>query len=428
MGWNSWISFAGAITESEVKAQAEAMVRHLARFGYEHVVIDAGWYCPPVNTAAQDPNQEPSVSLDEYGRFVPNETRFPSSSGGRGLAPLADYIHGLGLKLGIHVMRGISRAAVAQNLPILGSRQRAADVADKVNICPWWNATWGLNWAQPGAQAYYNSIFTLYAQWKVDFIKIDDMVGVPREQTPAPYYEKDVEGLVAAVQASGRSIVLSLSPGDHARPEFAPHMQRHVEMARVSPDFWDTWGELKRQFTLAPDWTKFIGNGFWPDLDMMPLGRIGLRFDAKSRGPDRETRYTPDEQRLLMTLWAIARSPLIMGGDLTRLTDSTLALLTNEEVLRVNQASRNNRQLFRHEDHVAWIGEPEDGSGKYLAIFNLADNGPTEISISTRDLGIRGPCRIRDLWARRDQGTVTSEIKQRVPAHGAVLLHVRNSK
>jgi hypothetical protein len=351
--------------------------------------------------------------------------------GGAGLRPLADYVHGLGLKFGLHVMRGIPRIATARNLPILGSDQRAGDVADRQSFCPWSTGMWGMDWTQPGAQAYYNSLFALYAQWQVDFVKMDDMVGYATPGKPgqgvgrvplAPYYQHDVAGARAAVNAAGRDMVLSLSPGDYASPEFAPHMKQHVEMARLSADLWDEWPPLKRQLDLCPPWTEHIGNGFWPDIDMLPLGMIGLRHGSQ-RGPDRKTRFTPDEQQLMMTLWAIFRSPLFFGGDLTRLDDPTLALLTHPEVLAVNQHSTGNRQLFRRGEHAGWVADAPSGKEKYLALFNLADASPAEITVGLDELGMRGQVRLRDLWTRQNLPPATT-IRLSVPAHGSRLVKV----
>jgi alpha-galactosidase len=276
---------------------------------------------------------------------------------------------------------------------------------------------------------------------------------VPRAALPAHYHADDIAGAAAAVAASGRDMVLSLSPGDHASVAMAQHMRGHVAMARISPDFWDTWPELARQFDLCPAWAPYVGRGFWPDADMLPMGMIGLRHVGRA-GPDRMTRFTPDEQRLMMTLWAIFRSPLFFGGDMTRLDPATRALLTNPEVLAVNQTSANNRQLFRRGDHVAWIadaicvaGIPLGGSkglpacaegaspvwvspspAKYLALFNLSDTGPADIAVALDELGLSASARadavsVRDLWTGEDLGQAVAVLLP-VPAHGARLVQI----
>jgi hypothetical protein len=405
MGWNSWITYACSVTEEEVKAQARCMARDLARFGYQYVVVDACWY----------------KETDQYGRFIPDPDRFPSARDGAGFRPLADFVHGLGLKFGIHIMRGVPRSAAERNLPILGSVQGAGDVANRGSTCTWSDGMWGLQMNQPGAQAYLDSIMSLYASWGVDFIKADDMVrGWQPGDAQEVYHAAEVEGMAKAIRKAGRRIVLSLSPGDSAPPAFAPHMRQWAEMARISGDFWDTWPELKRQFGLCSAWAPYIGGGFWPDADMLPLGRIGLRFDAASRGPDRPTRFTPCEQHTLMTLWCVFRSPLLVGGDLTRMDQATLALLTNPEVLAVNQNSAGNRELFRRGDCLAWHAVDPGSGDLYLALFNLSDE-QGEGGASFAELGWEGPCQVRDLWARKEVGVADQAFGARLPAHGSGL-------
>lgn len=420
MGWNSFDNFCCAITEKQVKQQADAMAKLLAPYGWKYFVIDAGWYGGPGTPVGE--------TMDEYGRYWPSPEWFPSAANGAGLKPLADYVHGLGLRFGLHIMRGIPRTAVEKNLPILGSSQRAADIANKNSVCQWSPQMWGLDMSKAGSRAYYTSLVQLYAQWDIDFIKMDDMVGALLPgQTQAPYYAEEAEAIEQAVKAVGRPIVLSISPGDFTEPSFSARMSEHTEMARISADFWDRWIDIKRQFNQCHLWSPFIGNGFWPDADMLPLGRIGGGHEEapKGHGPEHETLLTPTEQRTLMTLWCMARSPLILGGNMTELRPDTLALLTNPEVLEVNQASCNNRQLFRYGDTIAWIADVMSGPDKYLAVFNASDEGPQEIEIPLSSLGAHGPCYLRDLWTRTDLGPVEGSFRPKVPAHGCMLYRVR---
>lgn len=422
MGWNSYDRFGIMINEAEAKAQADAMARLLLPRGWNYFVIDGGWYRP--SRAPEEPAAgENAASVDSWGRCIPDEKRFPSSAGGAGLRPLADYVHERGLKFGLHVMRGIPRLAARDKLPVLKTNRNADELADRQSVCPWSKTMWGLDWSQPEAQAYYDSIFSLYAGWGVDFVKMDDVVGyAPQPGAPAPYHERDVEAARAAADASGREMVLSLSPGDFATAGMAAHMKRYAQTARVSADFWDVWKNLKRQFDLLPAWTEHIGDGFWPDCDMLPIGMIGMRKDG-TREPDRPSRFTRDEQQLMMTLWAICRSPLFFGGDIALLDEPTLALLTNAEVLAVNQHSRGNRQLFRRGEQVAWIAERPQGTGKYVALFNLADEGTAGIALTSDELGLSGPAKARDLWTGHDLG-VSDALRLAVPAHGARLVGI----
>jgi len=167
-----------------------------------------------------------------------------------------------------------------------------------------------------------------------------------------------------AIDRTGRPIVLSLSPGATAL-EAADHVKNHANLWRISDDFWDRWFALREQFDRLARWNPHRAPGAWPDADMLPFGTLVMG--------QRMTRFTSDEQITLMTLWSIARSPLMHGGDLAKTDDFTLALLTNDEVLAVNQHSANNRPLFSRDELVAWTAEVPDSPDKYLAIFNLRD-------------------------------------------------------
>lgn len=411
LGWNSWITFGEDLTEDEAKAQIDVMVDKLVPHGYDCFVVDALWY------GGLKRKSGAVLQLDGYGRPWPHPEKYPSSRDGAGFRPLADHVHARGLKFGVHVLRGIPRQAVQHNLPILNSAQRAGDVADKLNICPWVDVMWGLDMSQPGARAYYESVIALLAEWTVDFIKVDDIVGYKQPgQALATYNARDVEAIRQGIDATGRPMIISISPGDCADPAHGSHLEAHTEMARVSCDFWDTWEALRRQLATAASWAPFSGPGFWPDLDMLPLGRIGLRHASG----DRATKFTPDEQRLMMTLWAIARSPLIMGGDLARLDAATLALITNPDVLAMNQQAAGSRELFRQGDQVAWTAVVPQRADRYLALFNLGET-PTSITVSFSQLGLHGPAKVRDLWARRDLAAVEGSFVQTVPPHGAEL-------
>jgi len=361
MGWNSWDCYGPTVVETEVKANADYMAEHLKKFGWEFVVVDIRWYVE--NDKAGGYNEDnPIYNLDEYGRLTPALNRFPSAANGKGFKPLGDYIHNKGLKFGIHMMRGIPVIAVKKNTPILGSSARAQDIYSTENQCPWLKDMYTIVAGKSGAQEYYNSLFQLYASWGLDFIKIDDLSGRTAEI-----------GMVRkAIDNCGRHIVISISPGGDS-PETAEFLKNNVNMWRTSNDFWDNWTALKNQFTILNSWAGLGGKGYYPDGDMLPLGKIGLRAE---RGTPRMTGFTKDEQYTLMSLFAIFGSPLMFGGDLPGNDEFTLGLITNKDILEVNQYSINGKQLFRENDLIAWTaGDPETGD-KYLALFNASDQQP----------------------------------------------------
>ncbi len=414
MGWNSWDSYGETVTEAEVRANAEWMARHLKQFGWQYIVIDEGWY-------VTNPGAKPTdlkFSLDEAGRFIPAVNRFPSAADGAGFKPLADYIHSLGLKFGIHILRGIPREAVAKNLRITLSPYTAKEAADTDDICPWNTYMYGLQNAASG-QAYYNSIAQLYAGWGVDFVKADCI-------SDHPYKPDEIRMLSVALKLSGRDMVLSLSPGPTAFEE-ADQVSRFAEMWRISDDFWDHWGPLPgnawsqgvlAQFGWTAKWASFQRPGRWPDADMLPLGRLGP--NPGDGGAARETNLSHDEQVTVMTLWCIFRSPLMMGGDLPSSDEWTTKLLTNPEVLAVNQHSRERRPVVTTQTTVVWTAKPEDGDGYYVAAFNLADNEQVlNYPWSKLDLP-RTTYAVRDLWASKDLESADS-LTVTLRPHAAIL-------
>jgi hypothetical protein len=417
MGWNSYDAYCGDVTEQEVRANADYLAEHMSRYGWKYVVIDYYWYF-----SHTQPNREQEkweFNLDDYGRLVPAPNRFPSAAQGQGFKPLADYIHSKGLKFGIHIMRGIPRAAVEKNLPILGTSARARDVADTGNVCSWSTAMYGVDVTKAAGQAYYDSIVALYAKWGVDYIKADDM-SFADKPARENYHGPEIAALHRAIVKSGRPIVLSLSPGP-APLDQAAHLAENANLWRISGDFWDNWKSLEKQFALCRAWAPHIAPNHWPDADMLPLGRLRIRG---YEDPVRQTNFTPAEQRTHLTLWAIFRSPLMMGGDLPTLDAATLELLTNPEMLGVDQHSARNRELFTRGNQVAWTADASGSRDKYLAVFNMDDQSPAEVTVRWSELGLGEKCAVRDLWKKEDLGVVDAAFAPKIAPHGAGLYRV----
>jgi alpha-galactosidase len=410
MGWNSWDCFGATVREDEVKANADYMAKHLARFGWQYVVVDIQWYEPEARGYDYRPGAE--LTMDRYGRLLPAVNRFPSAAAGAGFKPLADYVHKLGLKFGIHIMRGIPRGAVRDNTPILGSTARARDIADPYSLCPWNPDMYGINMSRRGAQEYYNSIVQLYADWGVDFIKADDEI--------RPIHRDEIRALHVAIQKTRRPVVLSLSPGP-ARVEDADFLAENAQMWRVSDDFWDDWRLLRQNFILLSIWGGFGRPGAWPDGDMLPLGHIGGR-SAEGRG--RWTRFTKTEQRTLVTLWSIARSPLIMGGNLPENDEFTDSLLTNEEVIAVNQRGVNAREFFLSGPRIVWISDQHGAPGKNVAVFNVGDHSTAKIPIQWRAIGLPDVCAVRDLWTGETLGEFRDSYTFELEPHASGLYRI----
>lgn len=360
MGWNSWDCYGPTVVESEVKANADYMADKLKKFGWQYIIVDIRWYVN--NDKAHGYNEkDPVYVMDEYGRFLPSPERFPSSKDGKGFKPLADYVHDKGLKFGIHLMRGIAVEAVKRNTPILGTNYKASDIYSTDLQCRWLHDMYTVDAKKPGAQEYYNSLFKLYADWGLDYVKIDDL--------SIPYHTGEIEMIRKAIDGCGREIVLSTSPGETPIAN-ADHIKEHANLWRIVGDFWDNWPQIKEHFEVCDRWSPYIGTGHWPDADMLPLGRIGIRAE---RGDNRMCQLSQDEQITIMSLFSIFKSPLMFGGDLPSNDDFTLSLLTNEEVMDVNQHSTNNKQLFRNDDLIAWTATDPKNDDKFLAVFNASD-------------------------------------------------------
>ncbi|MFF3334509.1 glycoside hydrolase family 27 protein [Streptomyces sp. NPDC002888] len=408
MGWNSWDCYGTAVTEEEVLANAAFMHEHMLAHGWDTVVVDIQWYEPTAR--AHGYNEDPPVILDAHGLQLPAPNRFPSAADGAGFRPLADRVHELGLRFGLHIMRGIPRRAVAARLPVAGTDFTADEIADTDSVCPWNPDNYGLNHDHPGAQAYYDAQVAQFAEWGVDFIKNDDML--------FPYHEREIAAYARAIAHSGRAIELSLSPGTDVSLAHLDHLRENATMWRVCDDLWDRWDHVEAQFARMARWAPSQGNGRWADADMLPLGHIGIRTDQ-----DRLSRLTRAEQISLLTLWFISRSPLMMGGDLPTSPPETIELLTNDEALAVLWHSKDNREVLRERDLVLWTAQDTDGHTRYAAAFSLADT-PRRVTVPLGSLGARPDDHVRELWTRTDTPHDGRSLVADLPAHGAALFRL----
>jgi alpha-galactosidase len=428
MGWNSWDAYGFTIDEEQFKANA-AVMASLEQYGWKYVVIDEGWY---MTNPSGNNLEERKYVWNGNGLLIPDPARYPSAAHGAGFKPLADWVHAQGLKFGVHIVRGIPRQVVAANLPIEGAAFRASDAADTSSPCPWDDGNWGIKDNAAG-QAYYDSMLKLYASWGLDFLKVDCIA-------TNPYRPSEIRQIAAAIRKTGRPIVLSLSPGPTAL-DHGSEVAKYAQMWRISGDHWDGWDiphkpddefpfGLQGAFDRLAQWYAYAGPGNWPDADMLPDGWLGPH---PGWGEPRPSRLTQDEQRTEFTLWAIARSPLILGANLTRLDDFTRPLITNQDVIIINQNATYSRPVDRSAlgpgfEHArvwrATINESGSrGYAEYFAFFNL-DAAPTALKTTWTQLGLDGAKHsAHNLW----DGTSTKESKEisvNLPPHGCALFHV----
>ena len=318
------------------------------------------------------------------------------------------YVTGAVNKPGLVKVAEGARAADAINacgglLPIADSDYRCDQAADPNSVCAWNPDMYGLKADLPAAQAYYDSIFRLYAAWGVDYVKCDD---IAREY---PRCQREIEIISAACRHCGRDMVLSLSPGP-APLEHAEHLKKYANLWRITDDFWDEWRLLAAMFERAEKWCLHAGPGHWPDADMLPVGALRQCCEKGDW-----THFTQAEQRTMMTLWCMLRSPLMIGGDLPKNDEFTLKLLTNQAVLDIEKTSWCAHPLYTTAEECAWIAPRRDGQGAYAAVFNLTD-APREVSLQ-----VEYPfAQATELWT----GKSYTELKACLPAHDAALWRI----
>jgi hypothetical protein len=444
MGWNSWDAYGLTVTEEQFRANVKVEANELKSFGWEYAVIDEGWFF-------KNPEDRPKPELLQYqidanGRYIPVPARFPSAGtepaspsgplgetagtvvyktraiiGDTSFKPLGDWVHSQGLKFGIHIVRGIPRASVERNLPIANSIFHATDTADTTDACPWDPTNWGVKNNAAG-QAWYDSLLSQYAGWGVDLIKVDCIAS-------HPYKIEEIRMIRRAIDKTGRPMVLSLSPGPTSLDN-AAEVGSLAQMWRISDDFWDLWSSnsssafpqsLTGQFANTAAWAQYAKPGNWPDADMLPIGELR---PVPGDGAPRTTRLTPTEQQTMLTLWAMARSPLILGANLTLLDDATLKLLTNPDFIRIDQTATRSGQVLHDEDIIVWTadlpGDSPDGTIA-LALFNIGESQVVlDSSFEAYNLEA-ATYRVKDVWTGKTLNKVTSIESLALEPHACVL-------
>ena len=439
MGWNSWDSYGLTITEQQFRDNVAVQKQKLLPFGWRYAVIDEGWFFE--NPQDRETPDKLHYAIDSHGRYVPVPARFPSAVSGAAASPqpastgklaatveetsfteLGRWVHAQGLKFGIHIVRGIPRASVERTLPIEGSNFSTQDAADTSDTCPWDPTNWGVRDNAAG-QAWYDSLLRQYASWGVDLLKVDCI-------SDHPYKVDEIRMIRRAIDKTGRPIVLSLSPG----PTNLGHAQEVGSLAamwRISNDIWDDWTKkpsqdfpetVQSQFARLAAWARYTKPGNWPDADMLPLGELR---PSPGWGAPRHSQLTPDEQRTQVTLWSIARSPLILGANLTMLDDPTLALLTNREVIAIDQTATESSEALHEGTTIAWRASLPGGKVA-LAIFNTGDT-PLKIDRKFADFGSTFGKRkwsVRNVWDAKESGRADG-ITQELAPHACVLWVLR---
>jgi len=402
LGFNSFDSYRSHLTEDKAYALMDIMAEKYRPFGYEYFVMDAGWY------SAFNPQKHQGLGLESFGLYVVKQEYLPN-----GIKLLANYAHNKGLKLGVWLMRGIPREAVRQNLPIPGTPYFAHDIADTNSICVWSQSNYGVDMTKPGAQLYYNSIIDSLADWGIDFIKVDDMVPNPQE----------IVAIANAIEGGGHTMIYSLSPGDVHHPTHLPYYKR-ANMLRITRDIWDNPLSLEKGFFAWEKFQGISGPGFWPDLDMIPFGRLDVVNEQA-----RQSQFNENQMQTFITQRSMAASPLLIGGDLLTMDDFSFSLLTNKEMLACNQNGVMGVNVYRAGNVDVWLTPHRTYPGMgWIGIFNRTKTD-RNITLTKQDLGFvafeesynltaaRQSFRLIDIWSGE---TITIEDKHTffLPAEG----------
>ncbi len=402
LGFNSFDSYRSDLTADMAYALMDVMAEKYLPFGYEYFVMDAGWY------TTMNPAKHKGLGLESFGMCVVNPERFPN-----GIKVLINHAHKKGLKFGVWMMRGISKEAVKQNLPIPGTKYFSRDIADTNSICVWSGMNYGVDMTKPGAQQYYNTIIDTLASWGIDFIKVDDIVPNPQE----------IIAIANAIENSKHTMIYSLSPGD---VHHSAHLQyyKRANMLRITRDIWDNPLSIEKGFFAWEKFQSISGPGFWPDLDMIPFGRLDvINEDA------RKSNFNEDQMKTFITQRAMAASPLIIGGDLLTMDDFSKLLLTNREMLACNQNGVMGVNVYRAGNVDVWLtphrNDPRMG---WIGIFNRTTSD-RKVTLTKQDLGFIAfeesynlmaasqRFLLKDVWSGKDI-TITDNYTFTLPAEG----------
>jgi hypothetical protein len=403
MGWSSWSVQSSSdpdygtkwLTQGHIKGAADSMAANLKRAGYTNINLDAGW----------NANWNWEFRTDANGIPEADPERFPN-----GIASLADYVHHKGLKIGLYGGAGLQTAIYDKNAPIIGTDCTTQDITvmplTKTNM---WGGDWKIDFTKPCAQAYFNSIADRFASWGVDFVKVD---GVTTDNVP------DIEAWSKAIDQSGRKMWLTASAWPVPR-DAGEGLQPWANSVRVDTDVEcycntvATWtSSVDNRWEDLPNWLDVVKPNYWPDLDSMPINN--------NTGAGIQDGITDTERQSVMTFWSMASSPLYVGGDLAKIDGKAVSILTNREVIAVDQAGVIPTQVAAGTLQV-WKKRLPDGR-LAVAVYNLGDE-TSDITVGWKQLGVSGNRKVRDLVSQQNLGKSNkSWTAKGVPAHGSRLI------
>ncbi len=438
LGYNSYDSYNVNAYEAVMLKEIDAFIEKFAPVGYEYFVIDNGWFSTPKSTqfegylcptAGSGPQE---VVVDEYGIVTPSQLFFPN-----GLKPMVDKLHAKGLKFGVHLMRGIPKLAVEKNLPIKGTKYTAKDIYTTNGDCGWCPYMHGVDMKKPGAQEFYNSVFKQFAEWGIDFVKVDDVTHFPAE----------IEGYVKAIENCGRPMVLSLSAGGDSNVKYLETYKK-TNMVRTTKDIWDEQIALDRSFESMRKWQGLEQEGFWPDLDMIPFGELCiLRRPELNKRPANKSeeefmgkmhhwcKFTDPQKETFMTQRAIAASPIMIGGSMINMDEHSVKLLTHSEMLGCVKNGVHGKLILEKDSIELWCAPKANadrtGFQEYVydegwvAIFNRS-NTLKNATIDGQFLRFlpAGNFNFKDVWGNQSVSNYKKgeKLSFEIEANGVVFL------
>ena len=415
MGWNSFDCYGIFANERVLLENLAAFEKKLKPHGYEYFVLDAGWYSHfPIPQGHEFPVIKKSVDneIDKWGRVIPNPRLFPG-----GLDKIIRLAHSKGIKFGIHIMRGIPRKAVELDTPVKGTNFTARDIADIYDICPWNEVMYGVDMSKKGSQEYYNSMIALLAKMEIDFIKADDIA----------YFPAEAEAVAKAIRHSGRSMLLSLSPGNFvSRLNLASY--RMADMVRITGDVWDDRKDLDKCFERWEMWQDCRKKGFFIDLDMIPFGNLQVyAMESGSEGDEallagrgfrRKCQLTGSQKRTFITMRALAASPLFFGGDLVSSDEADISMAVHPEIIKCNQNAITGKQIYYQcYTDIRKTPEKNHKNNGWIGIFNRHGNLARTFTYQAGDLGLaKGKYKtLYDIWNKRKIDFSDNRLTVKVP-------------
>ncbi len=436
MGWNSFDSYSCHLYEEVALKELDVFIKTYSPYGYEYYVIDNGWFAEHERIIAEGyrlPLRQHAIASDvrinKYGIVQPSKEGFPN-----GFKPLTDKLHAKGLKFGLHIMRGIPRKAVQQNTPIQGTPYRAKDIADVNDTCNWCNYMYGVDMNKPGAQQYYNNLIKQFADWGVDFIKVDDVIHKPRE----------IEAYRKAIDNCSRPITLSLSPGRAADEDLVEDIYSQANMFRIVADVWDHPKSFKYHLDRYKIFGKYSRSGMWADLDMIPFGELCLlrrkvNFEeSRKRGLSvKETRFAgvnyhwchfnKDQKAFFLALRSIGCSPLMIGGSMISMDDESRDMLLDPEFIACNQNSVPGKVIHEDGPLTVLATQKKGTKGKgWIAILNTGPKSKT-LTLTPKLLGHEKTLECQLIWENEGYSITEKGHKLTVPTYGGIFLKYRTN-